>query len=30
MIALIIGLLIGGGVGWLMGAVMTIDRRDDD
>lgn len=27
-IAFLIGLFIGGGVGWLMGAVMTIDKYD--
>ena len=27
-IAFLIGLFIGGGIGWLMGAVMTIDKYD--
>lgn len=27
-VAFFIGLFIGGGVGWLMGAVMTIDKYD--
>ncbi len=27
-VAFLIGLFIGGGVGWLMGTVMTIDKYD--
>lgn len=27
-LAFLIGLFIGGGVGWLMGTVMTIDKYD--
>ena len=29
-ICFFLGLFLGGAVGWIMGAVMTIDRRDDD